>query len=113
MSWVLERAKRRIRKLLLFPTLYDLIRETNRKLIEIQELKDLILYHQTKQLQYTHPNPLNRFGKKCFSQTDEDGIVMEILKRIGIIANGVYAEFGVGTGLVALPLINRTLGRCC
>jgi len=31
---------------------------------------DLLLFQQTRNLQKSHPKPLNRFGKKCFSQTD-------------------------------------------
>jgi len=30
-------------------------------------------------------NPLNSFGQKYFSQNDEDGILLEILKRIGLL----------------------------
>ncbi|MEO0382357.1 MAG: hypothetical protein AAF234_02290 [Pseudomonadota bacterium] len=48
--------------------------------------------------QLHHPNPLTRFGKKCFSQSDEDGITFEILQRLGIDV-GTFAEFGVGDGL--------------
>jgi len=43
-------------------------------------------------------NPLNRAGYKVFSQADEDGIIAEILRRMGIPL-GVYVEFGVGDGL--------------
>jgi hypothetical protein len=43
-------------------------------------------------------NPLNHFGAKYFSQTDEDGITLEIIRRLGITA-GTFAELGVGNGL--------------
>jgi hypothetical protein len=43
-------------------------------------------------------NPLNRFGAKYSSQADEDGITLEILKRI-VIKGGTFAELGVGDGL--------------
>jgi hypothetical protein len=49
-------------------------------------------------------NPLNHFGAKYFSQTDEDGITLEIVKRIGI-ACGTFAELGVGNGLENNTLI--------
>jgi hypothetical protein len=49
-------------------------------------------------------NPLNRFGAKYFSQTDEDGITIEILRRLGIKA-GAFAEIGVGNGLENNTLI--------
>jgi hypothetical protein len=44
-----------------------------------------------------HPNPLLRFGKKYFSQSDEDGILLEILRRIGM-KSGVCVEIGCGNG---------------
>lgn len=45
-----------------------------------------------------HPNPLVNLGSKIYSQNDEDGITLEILRRLNI-QNGVFAEFGVGDGL--------------
>ena len=63
----------------------------------IKSLRDLIIFQQTYELQKSHANPLNSFGKKCFSQTDEDGITLEIIKRMGI-KKGVFAEFGAGDG---------------
>ena len=55
-------------------------------------------------------NPLNKFGRKCFSQTDQDGITLEILRRIGCLADGVFAEFGVGNGMENNSLILAALG---
>lgn len=49
-------------------------------------------------------NPLNRFGAKYFSQTDEDGITLEIVRRLGI-KSGTFAELGVGNGLENNTLI--------
>ena len=72
-------------------------------------LKDLVLQAQTTALQAAHRNPLNAFGRKCFSQTDEDGITLEIVRRLGL-AEGVYAEFGVGDGLENNTLILAALG---
>lgn len=53
---------------------------------------------------------MNRFGKKCFSQTDEDGITIEILKRIGCLEGGSFAEFGPGDGMENNTLILKALG---
>ena len=75
----------------------------------LAQFKDLQLDFQTKQLQAAHKNPLNSFGKKCFSQTDEDGITLEIVRRLGL-SNGVYAEFGVGNGLENNTLILAACG---
>jgi hypothetical protein len=77
---------------------------------QIRHLKDLIVFSQTKQLQLQHPNPLNRFGRKCFSQGDEDGITLEILRRLGGLRDGVFAEFGVGDGMENNTLVLASLG---
>ena len=42
--------------------------------------------------------------RRYFSQTDEDGITLEIVRRLGIKA-GTFAEFGVGNGLENNTLI--------
>lgn len=68
-----------------------------------------ILQKNTEELQKSHQNPLNRFGKKCFSQTDEDGITLEIIRRLGV-EYGSFAEFGVGNGLENNTLILAALG---
>jgi hypothetical protein len=86
--------------------LIEFIRTPN----QIRELRDLVLFHQTKQLQAGHPNPLNRFGRKCFSQSDEDGITLEILRRLGKLEGGAFAEFGVGNGTENNTLLLAALG---
>ncbi|MGA2776336.1 MAG: hypothetical protein ABSF94_02190 [Steroidobacteraceae bacterium] len=77
---------------------------------QLRTLRDLILFQQTKELQAAHPNPLNKFGRKCFSQSDEDGITLEILRRIGVLTGGVYAEFGVGNGTENNSLVLAAMG---
>ncbi len=72
-------------------------------------IKDLILQHQTLEIYNSHPNPLNKYGKKCFSQSDEDGITLEILRRLSL-SKGCYAELGVGDGLENNTLILAALG---
>jgi hypothetical protein len=42
-------------------------------------------------------SPLTRFELRCFSQHGEDGVIAEILARIGITA-GFFVEFGIETG---------------
>jgi hypothetical protein len=44
-------------------------------------------------------NPLVKAGQKYFSQSDEDGITLEICRRIGKLEAGIFVEFGVGDGL--------------
>lgn len=77
---------------------------------ELNDTRDLRLYDETRKAQLAHPNPLNAFGNKCFSQTDEDGITIEILRRIACLDNGTYAEYGVGDGTENNTLILAALG---
>ena len=73
-------------------------------------IREITLNDETKRIRDDHPNPLNKCGKKCFSQTDEDGITLEILRRINKLENGVYAEFGVGDGTENNTLILAAMG---
>ncbi len=53
-------------------------------------------------------NPLNRFGQKYYSQNEEDGILLEILKRTELLSSPSsrrFIEFGVGNGLENNSLI--------
>jgi len=45
-----------------------------------------------------NPKRLEQFGYKVYSQNDEDGILSEIFKRIGV-EHGVFCEIGVENGL--------------
>ena len=47
---------------------------------------------------YDDPRRLERYGRKVYSQNDEDGIVAEIFRRIGT-TNRTFLEFGVEGGL--------------
>jgi hypothetical protein len=46
---------------------------------------------------YADPRRLERFGGKVYSQNDEDGIIDEIFRRIGVEARS-FVEFGVSDG---------------
>jgi hypothetical protein len=64
----------------------------------IIDMRDLLL-EQNNQLRIsTYVNPLNSFGAQYFSQSDEDGITLEILRRLKI-NQGTFLEFGSGTGV--------------
>ncbi|MFN9693921.1 MAG: hypothetical protein ACK550_09030 [Synechococcaceae cyanobacterium] len=90
--------------------LSDRIHEIEAMLQETNKIRDLHLFDETRKTQLSHPNPLNAFGKKCYSQTDEDGITLEILRRIDGLKNGTYAEYGVGNGTENNTLILAALG---
>jgi len=61
-------------------------------------LYELMLHQAFTEKQTSHPNPLNKSKFYGFSQSDEDGITLEILNRMDI-KNGFFVEFGVGNGL--------------
>ena len=63
-----------------------------------KDLYDLMLHKTFHEKQSAHPNPLNKSNFHGFSQNDEDGITLEIIKRIGV-KDGLFVEFGVGNGL--------------
>jgi len=74
------------------------------------DLRNATIREQTRDIQQHHPNPLCRFGRKFFSQTDEDGLTLEILRRLDLLTSGVYAEFGPGDGTENNTLILAALG---
>ena len=47
---------------------------------------------------HADPKRLLRYGFKTYSQSDEDGIIQEIFKRIGT-NNLIFVEFGVESGV--------------
>ena len=55
-------------------------------------------------------NPLLSNGAKYFSQNDEDGILVEILRRIEVTNAGLFLEVGVGDGLENNTLILLAMG---
>src|ERR1700684_474123 len=77
--------------------------------LDFRSLQDLILNDLSYQRRQSHPNPLTKFGRSGFSQADEDGITLEIVRRLEI-TGGTYAEFGVGDGLENNTLILAALG---
>jgi hypothetical protein len=56
-----------------------------------------------------HSNPFVKYGAKIFSQTDEDGLTLEILLRINPF-NRTYIELGVGDGMECNTLILAAMG---
>lgn len=78
-------------------------------LMTLLHLKDYLMHMHNTYSKTSHANPLLRQAYKCFSQNDEDGITLEILRRMGI-SDGVYAEFGVGDGLENNTLILAAMG---
>lgn len=78
--------------------------------ILLKDIREFLLVNRIESTQKAHHNPLNSFGKKCFSQSDEDGITLEIIRRMGLSNMGTFAEFGVGDGTENNTLILKALG---
>jgi len=76
---------------------------------DVSRRYDMELHSAISTRQSQHPNTFMRYGKKCFSQNDEDGLTLEILNRLGI-ENGVFVEYGVGDGFENNTLILLSLG---
>lgn len=55
-------------------------------------------WYNTDALVGSHTKRLEPYGFKAFSQGDEDGIIQEIFRRIGV-SNRRFIEIGVGNGL--------------
>lgn len=53
---------------------------------------------EIKKPRHADPKRLVRYGHKVYSQNDEDGIIAEIFRRIGITSR-TFVEFGVETGV--------------
>jgi hypothetical protein len=82
---------------------------THHLLTRFQKLADQMFYEVSQKRRESDKNPLVRAGLKCFSQTDEDGITLEIINRINP-ANKTYLELGPGNGLENNTLILAALG---
>lgn len=65
---------------------------------------DLSLDERFRNMMDRSRNPLSKCGAKYFSQNEEDGITLEILRRIGI-DKGTFVEIGIGNGLENNTLI--------
>lgn len=71
-------------------------------LSEIEKIRQQLAKKEIEELQIRisrqDPKSLLPFGRKIYSQCDEDGIIREIYKRIGY-TNKIFIEFGIGDGL--------------
>src|SRR6185369_17428158 len=50
------------------------------------------------QERYKQPKRLQQYGYKTYAQNDEDGIIAEIIKRIGNVPK-TFVEFGIEAGV--------------
>ena len=74
----------------------------NRAMIDSEKLQMDAYYEWQRHLReprYQEPKRLTRHGYKVYSQNDEDGILMEIIRRLGDKCPKKFIEFGVENGL--------------
>lgn len=71
---------------------------------EAQRRMDMLVEQYWEHKRQRNTNPLVKCGEKYFSQNDEDGILLEIFRRMRL-APGGFLEFGVGNGLENNTLI--------
>lgn len=63
----------------------------------LHSLADVAILTERARRKADYDNPIGRCSGKVFSQADEDGMIAEILRRIGLV-RGTFCEFGVGDG---------------
>jgi hypothetical protein len=79
--------------------LFDLMRANNFMVYQLHQMQLLTMWrNELEDQRYADPKRLQRYGFKVYSQSDEDGIIQEIFRRIGT-ANQTFVEFGVETGI--------------
>jgi len=71
------------------------LREQTRDLVAF--LQDNYYRESLRRPPYDDPRHLAPYGYKIFSESDEDGIINEIFRRIGV-EDRTFFEFGVGNG---------------
>lgn len=72
-----------------------------KNLREFGRIEQLLIYSEIERIQLAHKSiskSLVPFGRKAYSQNEEDGIIDEIFNRIGR-KNRIFVEIGIGTGL--------------
>ena len=79
------------------------LEHTSKKLDYIDTKVSPFIYEQISSRiladsKYNNPLRLEPYGYKVYSQNDEDGLLYEIFRRIGIKTRS-FVEFGVGNGL--------------
>ena len=77
---------------------------------ELRGFHDLSLQYAIDTYIEKHPNPVIKHAQKCYSQSDEDGITLEILRRLDLKNVKTFLELGVGTGIENNTLILAALG---
>ena len=93
-----------------FLTVRNYRKKKDRFIGNINDIRELLLNHHQYLSKVNSKNSLNLYGGKIFSQTDEDGITIEIIKRLNCLNNGSFIEFGVGNGTENNTLILKALG---
>lgn len=69
------------------------------KILNITVLRrlDVLFWSYFEKKALDSGNPLLKYGRKYYSQNDEDGILLEVLRRLNL-STGTFIEIGVGDG---------------
>ena len=87
----------------LLKTIYLSLISSDRTNIRNYKILTDLMYKE--RLKHTRNKFAVNYARHYFSQTDEDGLTLEILKRIGASERPTFLEFGVGDGLENNTLI--------
>ena len=80
--------------------LVQLPRSSNQILAQLHQIQLARMWREElERPRYADPKRLLRYGFKLYSQSDEDGIVQEIFRRIGWTNNRMFVEFGVESSI--------------
>ena len=93
----------------LIKKLFPYLIKVKRSHEEITLIFNMELERTYKERASKHKNSFVKYGQLGFSQSDEDGITKEIIRRLKI-NNGTFAEFGVGTGVENNTLLLLAMG---
>lgn len=74
------------------------LRGLPRELANLSEARELLIYRSWGLYPDRRANPLTTHARRYWSQSDEDGILTEIFRRLGRREPGFFIEFGVGDG---------------
>lgn len=78
---------------------------------ELTDFHDTFLDLAVSEYVNKHPNRFLKFANYGFSQSDEDGLTLEIVRRLELVAEDAsFAEFGIGTGVENNTIVLGALG---
>lgn len=79
---------------------YPIVMRTTRLGRDVREVRDLLIQSELRSRMVSSDNPIVHHSHLGFSQNDEDGIIAEIVRRLGLPdERRTFVELGSGNGL--------------